>query len=419
MKRQSVLIFGAILLGVVISLWLIIQPTKWTEDEVVTLRNLWIGSLPALPSDPSNIYADDPQAALLGQKLFFDTRFSSNNEVSCATCHKPELMFTDGLPLSIAVGTTDRKSMTIIGTAYSPWQFWDGRKDSQWAQALAPLESVVEHGGTRTQYAHLIANHYREQYEAIYGLLPDFSDPERFPAIAGPVDEAIALAAWEGMTTSDRDLATQVFVNMGKAIAAYERLILPASSRFDRYVEALLNQDQQTMKSEMTSDEVAGLKLFISRANCIQCHNGPLFTNNDFHNTGVPARAGLPLDDGRASGVIKVLNDEFNCLSQWSDAKEQDCSELRFVVSEGEQLDAAFKPSTLRNIVETAPYMHAGQFATLEEVLRHYNHPPESPIGHNELEPLGLTNREMAQIIAFLHTISGGVDAPPELLRAP
>lgn len=419
MNRKSILLLGVVLLAVVFSLWMIFRPTKWTEDEIVTLRNLWIGSLPALPPDPSNVYADDPQAALLGQKLFFDARLSSNNEVSCATCHQPELMFTDGLPLSIGVGTMDRKSMTIIGTAYSPWQFWDGRKDSQWSQALAPLESIVEHGGTRTQYAHLIANHYREEYEAIFGPLPDFSDPARFPAIAGPVDDSSAMAAWEEMTTSDRDLVTQVFVNMGKAIAAYERLILPAPSRFDRYVEALLNNDEQTMKSEMTPDEVAGLKLFIGRADCIQCHNGPLFTNNDFHNTGVPTRAGLPLDDGRASGVIKLLNDEFNCMSQWSDAEEQDCSELRFVVSEGEQLEAAFKPSTLRNIAETAPYMHAGQFATLQEVLRHYNHPPISVIGHNELEPLGLTDRQMAQIISFLKALSGGVDAPQELLKAP
>jgi cytochrome c peroxidase len=419
MQRKSILITGVILLAVVISLWMIFRPTKWNEDEIVILRNLWIGSLPALPSDPSNLYADDSRAALLGQKLFFDTRFSSNNEVSCATCHKPELIFTDGLPLSIGVGTMDRKSMTIIGTAYSPWQFWDGRKDSQWAQALAPLESAVEHGGTRMQFAHLIANHYRDEYETIFGPLPDFSDPARFPAVAGPVDDSSSLAAWEGMTITDRDQVTQVFVNMGKAIAAYERLILPAHSRFDRYVEALLNNDEQTKKSELTSDEVAGLKLFIGRADCIQCHNGPLFTNNDFHNTGVPTRAGLPLDIGRAAGVINLLDDEFNCLSEWSDAEVQDCSELRFVVSEGEQLEAAFKPSTLRNIAETAPYMHAGQFATLEEVLRHYNHPPRSPIGHNELQPLGLTNREMSQIIAFLHTLSGGVDAPPELLRAP
>jgi cytochrome c peroxidase len=75
---------------------------------------------------------------------------------------------------------------------------------------------------------------------------------------------------------------------MGKAIAAYERLIMPAPSRFDLYVEALLNQDKQAMQTALTEDEVAGLQLFIGRAECIKRHNGALFTNNDFHNTGVP-----------------------------------------------------------------------------------------------------------------------------------
>jgi cytochrome c peroxidase len=418
MKRWILLGSGILLFAAAV-LWLFFWPTRWSNDEINALRNLWIGSLPVLPPDPSNIYADDPKAAAFGHKLFFDTRFSSNGEVSCASCHQPELMFTDGLPISIGVGTTTRKSMTIIGTAYSPWQFWDGRKDSHWSQALAPLESIVEHGGTRTQYALLIAKHYRDEYEAIFGSLPDFSDISRFPEEAGPVDKPDALAAWERMSTTDRESVTQVFVNIGKAIAAYERLILPAPSRFDRYVEALLNNDKKAMKTELSPDEVAGLQLFIGRANCIQCHNGPLFTNNDFHNTGVPTRQGLDLDDGRASGVQQLMNDEFNCLSKWSDAGEEDCTELRFVVSEGDQLKGAFKPSTLRNIAETSPYMHAGQFATLEQVLQHYNHPPVSPLGHNELEPLGLTNREMNQIIAFLRTLSGGVNSHPDLLTAP
>ena len=144
------------------------------------------------------------------------------------------------------------------------------------------MESVVEHGGIRTQYVHLIANNYKEEYEAIFGPLPDFSDPVRFPAMAGPFDDSTAMAAWEEMAATDRDLVTQVFVNMGKAIAAYERLIMPAPSRFDRYVEALLNDDAQTMKSEMTPDEVSGLNLFIGRADCVQCHNGPLFTMKTF-----------------------------------------------------------------------------------------------------------------------------------------
>jgi len=419
MKRVYLLLGGILLTAAAIALWSATRSTSWNEAEIATLRGLWIGSLPALPPDPSNSYADDPQAAEFGHELFFDTRFSSNGEVACATCHQPELMFTDGLPLAQGVGTTDRKTMTIIGTAYSPWQFWDGRKDSQWAQALAPLESAVEHGGTRTQYAHLIDKFYRDEYESIFGPLPDFSDPERFPTSAGPVDDPTARAAWEAMTQADRDAVTQVYVNMGKAIAAYERLIMPAPSRFDQYVDALLKKDKQAMRAALTADELAGLRLFIGRAECIKCHNSPLFTNNDFHNSGVPTAQGLPLDDGRASGVLKALNDEFNCLSQWSDAGENDCAELRFVTSEGEQLEAAFKPPTLRNVAETAPYMHAGQFSALEEVLAHYNHPPISPIGHNELEPLGLTQREMEQIIAFLRTLSGPLNVSPELLQAP
>ena len=105
-------------------------PTDWTADEIETLRELWIGSLPPLPHDPSNAFADDPRAAALGQHLFFDTRFSSNGKVSCATCHQPQLMFTDGMSLAQGVGRTGRSAPTVVGTAYSPWQFWDGRKDS-------------------------------------------------------------------------------------------------------------------------------------------------------------------------------------------------------------------------------------------------------------------------------------------------
>jgi cytochrome c peroxidase len=281
------------------------------------------------------------------------------------------------------------------------------------------MESAVEHGGTRTQYAHLIDEFYRDEYESIFGPLPDFSDPERFPASAGPVDNPAARAAWDGMTQADRDAVTQVYVNMGKAIAAYERLIQPAPSRFDQYVEALLNNDKQAMQAALTADEVAGLRLFIGKAQCISCHNGPLFTNNEFHNTGVPAAQGLPADNGRASGVVKVLNDEFNCLSTWSDAGEKDCAELRFVTAKGAQLEGAFKTPTLRNVAETGPYMHAGQFATLAEVIQHYRIAPRAPVGHSELKMIPLSPIEMSQLVAFLRTLSGGVTAPPELLQAP
>ncbi|HJR79408.1 MAG TPA: cytochrome c peroxidase [Anaerolineales bacterium] len=388
--------------------------SRWSEAELSALRSLWIGSLPPLPADTSNKYADDSRAAALGQKLFFDTRFSSNGVVACATCHLPGEFFQDGTPLAHGVGTTDRRTMSIIGTAYSPWYFWDGRKDSQWAQALGPMESPVEHGGNRTLYAHLIAEYYEEQYTALFGPLPDLS---HLPRNAGPVEDSQAAANWEAMSAEDREAVTRIFVNMGKSIAAYERLLIPGESRFDNYAEAVLNGDQTN--TILTPDEIAGLKLFIGEANCTDCHNGPLFTNNDFHNTGVPASKGLPEDLGRAKGVQQVLADEFNCLSSYSDAQPDQCAELRFLVAEGHQLERQFKPPSLRNVSDRGPYMHAGQFATLEEVLHHYNTAPEAPGGQSELEPLHFTPEQIAQIIAFLKTLDSPVNAESYWLAAP
>jgi len=390
--------------------------TQWSEDELASLRNLWIDSLPPLPVDPSNQYADDPRAATFGQKLFFDTRFSSNGRVACATCHLPGQLFQDGTPLAHGVGTTSRRTMTIIGTAYSPWFFWDGRKDSQWAQALGPMENPVEHGGNRTMYAHLISKYYLEDYESLFGPLPDLS---RLPPDAGPVADTQAAANWEGMSPEDREAVTFIYVNMGKAIAAYERLLIPGESRFDRYVEAVLNSDYESANKILTPEEIAGLKLFIGEASCTNCHNGPLFTNNDFHNTGVPAAPDLPEDVGRAKGAQQVLADEFNCLSTYSDAQPQQCGELRFLVADGHELERQFKPPSLRNVATRGPYMHAGQFATLEEVLNHYNTAPEAPVGHSELEPLKLSEKQITQIIAFLKTLNGPIHAEAQWLAAP
>jgi cytochrome c peroxidase len=313
----------------------------------------------------------------------------------------------------------NRRTMPIAGTAFSPWLFWDGRKDSQWAQALGPLESPVEHGGNRTMYAHLLARYYRRDYEAIFGPLPDLDDAGRFPASAGPVEDQETRRAWEGMTEQDRREITRVYANLGKAIAAYERRILPGPSRFDFFAEALVVGDRRRAESLLSADERAGLRLFIGRAECLKCHNGPLLTNNDFHNTGVPAEPDLAEDLGRARGVAQVLADEFNCLGPFSDADPSECGELRFLKREGEELLRAYKPPSLRNVAERPPYMHAGQFATLGEVLQHYNRAPAAPAGHTELKPMKLDRRQLRQLEAFLRTLSGPLDAPPEFLRPP
>lgn len=347
----------------------------WTPDQIAQLRSLSLAELEPLPADPSNRVADDPRAVALGKRLFFDTRLSSNGKVSCATCHIPSRDFQDDKPLANGVGTTARRTMPIAGTAYAPFLFWDGRKDSLWAQALGPLESAVEHGGTRTQYAHVVAANYRDDYEQLFGPVPDLSSGER-------------------------DAATAVFVNIGKSIAAYERTIELKPSRFDRYVDALA-RNGRAPRNVLNGDEIAGLRLFIGKANCTQCHNGPLLTNNEFHNTGVPSR-GEP-DRGRMIGARGVLADEFNCRSKWSDAKPGQCPELDFIAVDAPELERAFKVPSLRNVADRAPYMHAGQIATLDDVVAHYNNAP----GHSELKPLKLNATEIRQLTAFLRTLSG------------
>jgi hypothetical protein len=148
-----------------------------------------------------------------------------------------------------------------------------------------------------------------------------------------------------------------------------------------------------------------GLKLFIGEGSCVNCHNGPLFTDNHFHNTGVPAVADLPEDLGRALAVQQVAADPFNCLGAYSDAGPADCAELKYMTTEGEELLRAFKTPSLRGVAQRSPYMHAGQVGALVDVLDHYNSAPSAPAGHSELEPLSMSAEELAALEAFLRTL--------------
>jgi cytochrome c peroxidase len=369
---------------------------------------LSLETLEPLPPDPSNRWADDPRAADFGKRLFFDPQLSANGRVSCGSCHDPRREFQDDVALAKGVGTTERRTMPIAGTAYSPFLFWDGRKDSQWAQALGPLESPVEHGGTRARYAHVVAEHYRADYERIFGSLPELSG---VPEEAGPVADTNARAAWERLPRAQRAAVTGVFVNLGKAIAAYERRIVYSPSRFDRFISAW-KANGTPPKDTLTHDEIAGLELFVGKANCTQCHNGPLLTNHEFHNTGVPRRPGLATGRGRFLAVAAVRGDEFNCRSRWSDAGG-DCPELDALASPRPELEGAFKVPSLRNVAARAPYMHAGQFATLTDVLEHYNRAPAAASGRTELKPLKLNPTELRQLEAFLRTLNGGATEEP------
>jgi len=380
-------------------------PHDWSEAEKEILRSLWIGSLPELPADRSNRYSADPGAAELGERFFFDSRFSADGTVSCATCHRADMQFTDSLPLAHGMGKTGRRSMPIIGAAYQGWFFWDGRADSLWAQALAPPESPLEHGISRTRCAQIIGAHYREEYEEVFGPFPEFTE-EEYPAIARPEPgDPAAYEAWQRMPPEKRDEVNRVFVNMGKAIAAYGRLIVPGASRFDRYVEAVLRGDAERASELYGPAEAAGLRLFIGKARCTNCHSGPMLTNGDFHNVGAPAPEGLGPDRGRADGMRKVFTSLFNCLSKHSDADpEMDCPELRYMDTDPLKYDGAFKTPTLRNVADRPPYMHAGQFGTLREVLEFYRKSKSPELGHS-----GLTDGELRELEAFLLTLSGAI----------
>lgn len=354
-------------------------PPPWTDAEIAVLQSLSLSALPDLPPDASNAVGDNPQAALLGKKLFFDVRLSANGAVSCSTCHQVERRFTDGLQKAVAIGTTDRHTPSIVGAAYSPWQFWDGRSDSQWSQALAPLEDVNEHAIDRVDVVKMIAadDDYRALYEALFG----------------------AIANNNTNTT---------FANIGKAIAAYERTLMPSASRFDDYVASLGHSSDGVKGAAFSDDEIWGLRLFVGEANCTQCHNGPLLTNHEFHNTGVISFPGDSPDKARVVGVREVLAGEFNCRSVYNDADSASCPELDFTRT-GPELIGAFKTPSLRNLDGTAPFMHKGQLATIEAVLQHYNEAPDAMIGHNEAKPLGLNQRELRQLAAFLKTLAAPV----------
>jgi len=385
----------------------------WTPDEEKTLKSLWIGNLSQPPIDSSNAVATNINAAKLGHKLFFDPRLSVNGLVSCAICHQPSRHFSDGMAKGFAIGEAQRNTPSIVGTAYSPWFYWDGRKDSLWAQALEPLEHEDEHGGNRMAYIRFIAGDevYRPMYQELFGDLPDISDPVRFPANAAPGDNPEWNKAWQAMAAADQESITRAFTNLGKSIAAYEMLLVPQPSRFDHYVETELINDASTQESLFSPNEKMGLRLFIGEAGCINCHNGPLLTNNEFHNTGLVNSAGEIPDKGRVEGERLVRADPFNCAGRYSDSAVNDCAELRFMRS-GVDLIGAMRTPSLRNLEGTAPYMHKGQMKQLSEVLDHYNRAPEAMIGHNEAEPLGLNDLELRQLEDFLNTLNGPVLTP-------
>ena len=219
---------------------------------------------------------------------------------------------------------------------------------------------------------------HREGYEELFGPLPDVKD-------AGA--------------------QARILANVGKAIAAFVRTIEPGASRFDLYAEAILTGNPQTAATILEATEIRGLRLFLGKARCTNCHAGPLFTNGEFVFSRVPQKDGKQ-DGGRGAAIELVKNDEFRCTGAYSDAKPEQCSALRFLVADARDAMHAFKTPSLRNVALRAPYMHAGQLATVGDVLRFYR---DSSEGIVEMSHGDLTDSELDDLEAFLKTLTGPI----------
>jgi cytochrome c peroxidase len=400
----------------------------YTADELSAIYGH--SPLGSLPPDPTNRVAEDPDAAALGQYLFFDSRFSANGRISCATCHNPARAFTDGraLPRGIAVGT--RNVPTVLDVAFSQWFFLDGRTDSLWAQAIQPFENAAEFGGDRLQMVLTTIQDpaLRTAYQKVFGSLPALTGdlPATLRHARPDADPQSPVAqAWRTMAPADRRVVDEIFSNLGKAIEAFERRLLDGPAPFDRYVAGLRNHDP-TSRQAIPPAARRGLKLFVGAGRCELCHSGPAFTDGQFHNLGLPLLPGQAADPGRAAGIRRLQSDPFNGVGHFSDAAGTSAaqSRLSFLPEPASQL-GAFKTPTLRNVALTAPYMHDGRFTTLKQVLDFYGQgKPASrgqPVGVRErtvdlIPPL--SGSQQADLLAFLRTLTSP-PLPTALTHAP
>ena len=401
-------------------------PMFTAQEEREILR---FSPLPPVPPDPTNAVADDPRAARFGQFLFFDERLSGSGEHSCATCHRPEHGFADDQPLTPGMGPATRHTQGLLYAGYHRWYLWDGRADSLWAQALGPIENPDELGFSRLEVAHLIHgdDDLRRAYVDIFGELPELEDVQRFPLSGRPItddtehDEHVA---WSSMTVTDQTAVNTVFANVGKALAAYQRLLVPGPAPIDTYVEGLRTGDSGKRDALSPAAE-RGLKLFVGRGNCVLCHSGPLMTDLEFHNLALGDRDWLtPGDRGRSEGIERIYADPFTGGGAFSDAPDsEEGRQVARIAIDPEEQPGQFKTPVLRNVAQTPPYMHGGHFASLEEVVRFYSEIDEQPsqlIGHRDelLFPLSLNEQQIKHLVAFLESLTGS-PLPEELLVQP
>jgi cytochrome c peroxidase len=402
-----------------------------TEAEWAIIETL--SPLPAVPADPTNAVADDPDAAALGQRLFFDARFSGplavasdlgdadeRGRVSCASCHSSAVMSdARSMPDNVSLGANfhSRNAPAIVNSAYYPWTNWGGRFSAQWELPPVVAEAPIIMNSTRLEIAHHIFDHYRTEYEEIFGAMEPAigTDATRFPAAGKPKASPTAPdGPWEMMTAEDRDVVNRIFVNFGKVIEAYMRLLVSGNSPFDRFVAGETDA--------ISASAQRGLKLFVGSARCVTCHSGPTLSDGAFHNIGVQQTGEhVPMsDDGRFKDIPPLLSSGLNAAGPYSDDAAAGMARLAGLTSPApESARGAFRTPTLRNVTLSAPYMHSGQHATLEEVIEFYDVGGDTPVAGTLdmlIHPLHLTDEEEADLLELLRTLES--EPVPEALRS-
>lgn len=410
-----------------------------TDQEVrARLEALSPKELPGPVPDPTNRYADDPAAAALGQKFFFDTRFSGplldsdNNglpgtlgmkgdtgRVSCASCHNPRTVFDDRrspkAQISLGAGWTRRRSPSLLDVGQATLLMWDGRRDTGYSQIFGVIQNPLEFNSSLTFVAQQIERYYRAEYERVFGPMPELA---QLSPIAP--EDAGCLALETGPTPApclkqlDEDArVTRVIVNVGKALSAYQRLLACGPSRFDQWVHG--------DETALSADEQAGAELFV-RVGCDSCHSGPYLSDQKFHNVGAANRSVNiiePFDDpGAGLALQAALADPVNSKSEYSDGDDGRLDE--FLKMDPEEYRGAFRTPTLRCVGRRPSFLHAGQARTLEDVVYFFNKGGDQR-GYqgqksSKMVPLALESNQIKQLVAFLRALEGV--GPTEELRA-
>jgi cytochrome c peroxidase len=335
---------------------------------------------PAPRQDTSNRVETQTIVAQWGASLFFDRRLSGNGQLSCASCHQPNRAFQDGLTTAVGRLNGIRNTPSLLDAAPARWLGWGGTHDSLWSASLTPLLNEGEMHQTLSS----LSQRLRGTPELAKGYRAAFQQEP-------PADDAALV------------------VDVAKALAAYQATLVSPRNAFDDFRDALARGDTQAAANYPLPAQ-RGLRLFIGAGRCTVCHAGPRFSNGEFADIGIPFFVPGGVDAGRYYGLQQLLRSDYNRLGRFNDAGTQDPRAVgtRHVILEPRHF-GEFKVPGLRELTQTAPYMHNGSLPSIEAVVQHYSEFNEDRLhadGERILRPLHLSAEQAADLAAFLRSLS-------------